>query len=142
MLSIVAVSLLGTLSQAVLPKGTIRSTLQFLCGLLLILVTIAPITKINLGDIDLALPEMPQMDAPVCDPALANQVAEECQAYVETKAHTMGYTIRATVTVNRDTPYPYPESIALCGEISESAKEKLSQIIAKDMAIPLERQTW
>ncbi len=143
LLSIVAVSLLSSVLLAVVPKNSIHRTLQFLCGLLLLLVTISPVVQLDLEDFSLMEITLPEpVELPDQRELMSSIIKEEAEAYIWNKANDLGYTIQADVAVTTTDDYAYPSGVTITGSLPTYAKDQLSQDIAQNLAIPKNQQEW
>ena len=72
----------------------------------------------------------------------AEIIKERCEAYILDKATAMGLTLEVEIQLSGDQTYPYPVGVTLRGQVSESERSTLSNMIAQELGIPEERQAW
>lgn len=68
-------------------------------------------------------------------------IKDRTEAYIQKEAESCGAKINANVTVTGDNP-PVPYAVTLRGNFDASSEIYLSKIIAQDLGIPKEQQTW
>ena len=73
--------------------------------------------------------------------ALARLIKQRTCAYILDKAQALNVALEVEVTLSDD-DIPVPEAVRLKGKVSPYAKGRLQTIIAEDLGIEKERQTW
>ena len=68
-------------------------------------------------------------------------IMERTRTYILNIAESMGLMITVEVALNGENP-PIPESVRITGEVSPYDKLRLEEIIAENLNIPKENQTW
>ena len=138
--SIVVVSLLLSVVQSLVPKGSLRRVASFLSGLVLL----EPLPKLDLEGLELrGLQEETekvrrQLEAEQ-ETALKAGIAEQTEAYISDKAAALGLTVQARVeTRTGEDGVPLPWSADMEGGYAE----ELAQWIEAELDIPRERQVW
>lgn len=143
LLSIVAVSLFSTLLLALVPAGAIHRTLKFLCGLLLMLVTISPVVQLEIGEWQIPEAEVATLDVDFDQQELLAQlIKEEAEAYIWDKAAALGYDLDVEVEMGETTDYAYPENVVITGEIDPDDRDILSKDLELNLGIPIQKQEW
>lgn len=142
--SIVVVSLLLSVVQSLVPKGSLRRVAAFLSGLVLLAVLLEPLPKQDLEGLELrGLQEETekvrrQLEAEQ-ETALKAGIAEQTEAYISDKAAALGLTVQARVeTRTGEDGVPLPWSADMEGGYAE----ELAQWIEAELDIPRERQVW
>lgn len=142
--SIVVVSLLLSVVQSLVPKGSLRRVASFLSGLVLLAVVLEPLPKLDLEGLELrGLQEETekvrrQLEAEQ-ETALKAGIAEQTEAYISDKAAALGLTVQARVeTRTGEDGVPLPWSADMEGGYAE----ELAQWIEAELDIPRERQVW
>ena len=142
--SIVVVSLLLSVVQSLVPKGSLRRVASFLSGLVLLAVLLEPLPKLDLEGLELrGLQEETekarrQLEAEQ-ETALKAGIAEQTEAYISDKAAALGLTVQARVeTRTGEDGVPLPWSAELEGDYTE----ELAQWMETELDIPRERQVW
>lgn len=145
-MAVVTVTLLVSAAQSLLPGGALRKTASLIGGLILTLTMLSPLVKVDLSTLDLHYAdyeaEIAERQAELENQnqdSLAAIIAQETEAYISDKAKEMGRSCTAQVTTKtREDGVPYPYSAVLSGERSDA----LEELIAQDLGIPKERQSW
>jgi len=136
--------------QMLVPDGALRKVANLAGGLILLLVLAAPLTKLEISELTLALTEYRMKETgssallELENKRLVLEIVEEqTAAYILEKAEEMG--IRCAVDVYcvcNDDGNVFSESVTIEGRISENEKEKLSRWIEHNLAILKENQTF
>ena len=142
--SIVVVSLLLSVVQSLVPKGSLRRVASFLSGLVLLAVLLEPLPKLDLEGLELrGLQEETekvrrQLEAEQ-ETALKAGIAEQTEAYISDKAASLGLTAEVRVeTVAGADGVPVPWRV----EVEGGYTEELAQWMETELGIPRERQDW
>jgi hypothetical protein len=72
---------------------------------------------------------------------MAKLIKQETEAYILDKAQSLGCALEADVTVGEGL-YPVPESVLICGSISNQNRKLLEDILVKELGISKENQQW
>ena len=142
--SIVVVSLLLSVVQSLVPKGSLCRVASFLRGLVLLAVLLEPLPKLDLEGLELRGVQEEtekvrrQLEAEQ-ETALKAGIAEQTEAYISDKAAALGLTVQARVeTRTGEDGVPLPSSADREGGYAE----ELAQWIEAELDIPRERQVW
>lgn len=149
LLSVTAAALLCAVACHLIPdSGQSRKLVKLLCGIFLCFTVIRPVAGIELREFDFFTEEiMSRGDAAVeegedyADSALRRHIIEQTSAYILDKAKSFGAEPGVLVELSMDDP-PVPYAVTMEGAFSPYVKSKLTQIIAAELDIPKERQTW
>lgn len=144
--SIVAVTLLLSIAQSLVPEGTLRRVAGFTGGLVLLLALLRPLLAGGLPDLGLETEawtkaiEAQQADlSRQGEDALAGLIAERTASYIWDKGAALGLEVTAAVeTRTGEEGIPVPYSVELEGPYSQ----ELESYITEELDIPPERQVW
>ena len=144
LLAIVAVSLLTAILLGLLPKGGVRRAAGLTCAMALAVVVLRPVAALD-GAIARLEMESEQLRTGVevkNRELVAAIIKQNAETYILDKAASMNMELRAEVTVESGSGYPYPTAVTLTGSPTLEQRQALSACIAENLAIPAERQTW
>nr|WP_326184006.1 stage III sporulation protein AF [uncultured Oscillibacter sp.] len=144
--SIVAVTLLLSVAQTLIPEGTIRKIASFTGGLILLAALLQPVLRTDLaalrldfGDYERAVARRQEELEAAGKEALAELIETQTAAYISDKADALGLSVEVRVeTETGDGGVPVPVSVRLKGHRSEA----LAAYIEGELGIPRERQVW
>ena len=144
--AVVAVTLLLSVAQMLVPPGSLREIASFVGGLILLAVMMQPLLRIDLSDVQLdfsAYQEtLEQRQAELENTRqeeLTSLIEAETAAYISDKAKSMGLTLRVRVTAEMDgSGVPVPVRAELTGSWSGP----LSGWLETELGLPAERQVW
>lgn len=143
LLSIVAVSLFSTVLLALVPSSAIHRTLKFVCGLLLLLVTIAPVVQLDLSQWQVEAVELPTAQVTSSQGELvAALIKSEAEAYIWDKANQLDCQVEVEVEMGQTDTYAYPEKVVISGKFTEVDRDILSVDFENNLGIPIEKQEW
>jgi stage III sporulation protein AF len=146
LVAVVAASLLISLSQSLIPEGTIRRAAAMTGGLILLVTMLQPLVGLTGGrirldfgalteEIDARQEELQQSSAE----ELKRIIEDKAQAYISDKARTLGLACTAQVTARMgEDGVPVPYEAVLYGTPSA----QLSDAVQQELGIPKERQIW
>ena len=70
-------------------------------------------------------------------------IEQRCRAYILDKAETMGYTLKNVMVETQLCGYVWiPAGVVLSGQMDDTARRKLSELIYSELGIAPERQRW
>lgn len=144
--SIVAVSMLLSLVQTLIPEGSIRKIAGFTGGLLLLIVLIHPIPgmdlqclRLDLSDYKEAVSEKQEELKQTQKESMIQLIESRTGAYISDKAKALGLAVKVRVNAKTGPDgVPIPVSVRLQGTYSES----LAAYIEEELGIIRERQVW
>lgn len=149
LLSVVAVALLSSAALSIVPKGTMHKTLMFLCGLIMILVAIKPVTKIDFADLSNIVDQAKIDVEKSLSGTTVNQqqmvgaiIKEQAETYILDKAADLGFAPTVSVQIQYGEDYPYPYSAEISGCYTDAQRQQLTYDLVKNLAIPEARQEW
>lgn len=145
LLGIVCCAMIVSLLRALTPEGAIREIARFAGGLVLILGLLRPLGTVDPARLALSFDELSARRA-----AVEEQYGEESAAvyraviaartgaYIEDKATQLGGSVQAAVETREENGAILPDRVILTGQENDA----LSDWIARELAIPRERQEW
>lgn len=144
--SVVAVALLLTAVQAMVPEGNLRKISSFTGGLVLLAALLQPVLKADLSRIQLdfdgcgsAVRERTEELSRAGERELAEVIAAKTEAYILDKAALLGLSV--TVRVETE-PGAGGLPLPAAAEITGRRSAELSAYIAQELGIPEEEQVW
>ena len=145
LVSLVAVSLLLSVVQTLVPEGRLRRTAAFTGGLVLMLTLLRPLLGADLDRLDLHLEDY-EAEIAMRQAELQESGRDQLEAIIETrtaayisdKADALGLTVTVRVETELEAGTPIPASAELRGPYSQG----LADWIAEELGIPAERQVW
>lgn len=144
--SLVAVSMLLSVVQILLPEGSLRKIGMFVGGLVLLTALLRPVLAIETEklawDWEAYQREIQQRQEQLAEEQeaeLTELIETQTAAYISDKAASLGLTVSARVKAEKGADgVPMPVGAELTGE----ASDLLSDWIAAELGIPKERQVW
>lgn len=145
-LSLTATALLGGILLSVVPGGAAGKILRLVCGILLTVTALEPLSHLHLPDPDALTGEYRQQAeaASAMGQEMALREAHEgiqnaLEAYILDKAAELDADIDPKFILE-DTGMPV--SVRLEGKISPEKRQQLQSMITNDLGIPGEAQKW
>lgn len=145
-LSLVTAALIGGIVAGFFPDGSFRRLLRLLCGVFLLTVVLAPVSALEMPDLDswLAGLDMDARDAVQQGEdyvALRRRegICERLEAYILDKATALGADVSVRFTLDEQ---DLPRTVTLTGSYTPAQKQALARVLAEDLGIPEERQIW
>lgn len=144
--SVVAVTLLLTVAQALIPEGSIRKIAAFTGGLALLAALLQPVLRTDLSRLDLnldiynqAVEERQAELEEAREEELASVIASRTEAYILDKAAQLGLSVKVRAETRagaEGVPLPW------AAEIEGLRSEELAAYMERELGIPRERQVW
>ena len=136
-----AVQLLGN-------KGSMGSLIRLIAGLFMAVTVISPWAQVRIShisdyfeDVSSDSEQIVMAGEEQARDMLVSIIKERTQAYILDKANSYGAELAVEVSVDgSDTPAPC--AVRISGSISPAGKKALSNLIQKELGIPLEEQAW
>ena len=149
LLSVTASAIICSLITSITEKkGTYAAIVRMLCGLFMAITMISPLLHIRLSDFSVYYGSiMADADTAasngsfMANEAMAAIIKRETETYILDKASSMGLSLEVEVSLS-DSDTQQPQKVWLRGAASPYAKQKLKEMIANDLGIPEENQTW
>ncbi len=147
-LSVTAASLICGVASGLVRGAGAKELIRLLCGLILALAAVRPLTKVELSQIPNSFSAYREEGAAAADAgekdsreALAALIKAETEAYILDKAAALNAAITVEVTLT-DGELPLPAAAVLEGSVTAYARQQLETILQEDLGIPKERQQW
>lgn len=144
--SVVAVTLLVTAAQTLIPEGSIRKIAAFTGGLALLAALLQPVLRTDLSRLDLdleayskAVEERRTELEEAGKEELSSVIASRTEAYILDKAAQLGLSVTVhveTAAGAEGVPLPWT------AEIRGGRSEALAAYMERELGIPRERQVW
>ena len=149
LLRLVSAALLcGIVNGLLGKKGALGAVVKLMTGIFMVFTLVNPWIKLEIGDLsgfvgDISagadiLVESGQTDARL---ALEKIIKSKTEAYILDKAKSYGAELTVEVRVD-GSELPVPCAVCVSGSISPYGKTQLSSMIADELGIALEDQTW
>ena len=146
--SIVAAAILCSLFQQIIQNFQAKSLGKIICGFVLIITVLRPLTKLDnleLDDFSFSYEQSAQ-DAIIMGQELAYDarvdiIKNKTEAYILDKAAELNADISVSVFV-QDSEVPVPISADISGNVSPYVRQQLKQIMEADLGITKENQKW
>ena len=131
-------------AQAVMPEGAVKRVSRLTGGLVLVLALLHPLMALDTADLSGFAGDLPQtVNTEEAKDAMKPIIEEELGAYIEEKAGELGLSCKARVECQADeNGVPLPRTAAVTGELTARERQVLSDLIARDLDIPADRQTF
>ena len=144
--AVVAVTMLLSVAQILMPEGSIRKIGSFTGGLLLIAVLLQPVLGERLGDLELNLEDyaetiqdrQTELES-VQSEALQAGIAGRTASYISDKAAELGLTVQVRVETE---PGADGVPVPARAEVEGPWSAELSAYMTETLGIPRERQVW
>ena len=147
-ISVTAAALIGGIAAGLVPKGTARELVRLLCGMLLAVSVIRPLTGVDLGEwmaLSFPSPEEAEAAAAMGESMAARSrgeiIKEETEAYILDKAAALKANLTVEVTVS-GSGTPVPTAAKYRGEVPADVRQQLETIVQTELGIARENQTW
>ena len=149
LLSVIATAIICSVIISFADKKSGSGTMiRMLCGLFLSITMIYPLVDLKAKDIasyfntiEIASDDVVTDGKIAANEAVSALIKEQTESYILDKASSLGLSLTVSVCVEGD-DIPSPVSVTLQGNASAYLKQKLSNLIQEDLAIPKERQKW
>lgn len=144
--SIVVVTLLLSVAQALVPEGSIRRVASFTGGLILLLAMLRPVLgadlerlRLDLDGYGQELRKAQEELAASYDTGLAERIAQRTAAYISDKADALGLEVEVRIET---APGEDGVSLPVKAEVTGPYSQELADFMARELGIPAERQVW
>ncbi|MBE6984010.1 MAG: hypothetical protein E7434_00075 [Ruminococcaceae bacterium] len=146
-LQIVAVCMIAAISCAIVKNPLIARVIRLISGILILLVVIAPLSKVDASKLPTYLDGVLDSDTQMQEAKnhahlqFQTQVQKATQEHIELIADQFGFNIQAEVTVSDD-EVPIPIEVKLIGTPNAQQMLQLSDYIETNVGIPKDQQIW
>ena len=151
-LGLTAAALLTAGIKTLLPgSGGVKKVGRLICGLVMILMLLQPITgrtttnwSARLTEYRAAAGEYGSALAETNEELLADIIAERSGAYIEEAAAGQGIDCRVTVTCTgeKGSVYPSPSGAHISGALTESERQRLCLLLERELGMDGAAVTW
>ena len=146
-ISVVAAAMLCGIVVRLFPNGSGKQMGKLICGLFLAYTVLSPISRVDFSKLpDFSLRCMDDaedaaaMGENLARDSMADIIKEETEAYILDKADSdLNAQVRVEVAVGEDN---LPAAVTISGEASPYARRQIQAMIANDLGISKENQTW
>lgn len=129
-------------------KGSASTIIRTLCGVFLTISLIQPFVQFKIEsiadyfeDFEVQSDALTAQGELMWKKELGDIIKSKTEAYILDKAQTYGADIQVEVSVDSSS-IPVPTGVKISGTISPYGKRQLQQVIADDLGIATEAQTW
>lgn len=148
-LSVIAAAVLCTIIQRLMgEKSAYKEIIRLVSGIFLAVTVVSPFAKLQIRDfsdyldgIELEANSAAAIGEESLKDGLNAIIKEKSEAYILDKATSMGLDLRVEVTLD-DSETPVPSAVTVTGNVSPYQKRKLKQIIADEIGVQEDNQTW
>lgn len=145
--SLISACLLRSLLPELLPEGTAKTLVRFLCGIAVTLTLLSPLDSARF-ELPEDIPYFREEAAFAAEEgeALAREsqvavIKSACEAYILDKGDLEDSGILLELDIHPEPPH-VPVSARIRGTLSPEEKQTLQRILTEDFSIPKEAQTW
>ncbi len=150
LLSILTVSLLCALADALMPKGPVKNVGKLVCGLVLAAVVLAPMATLDvecgqqwLEEFDLGQQQREDDLKKQVNEGMKVIIEQEYEAYIVDKAAQLGAVCTAQVECREEDQGVYlPDRVWISGELSQAQWEELAGVLGQELGLPQEALTY
>lgn len=142
LLGAVACALLVSAAEQLCPRGSVRTVMRFVGGLLLMMALLRPLTRLRIPDAAWdtasyreAVTRAETSLALERENTLRRGIAAQWEAYIEDKAESLGAPVRVEAELGES---GVPARVTVCGAYSEA----LSDFLASELGVAKENQLW
>lgn len=150
LLSIVSVSLLCALADALMPKGAVKRVGRLACGLVLAAAVLTPVVQLDVedgqrwledyfSDLEYRRTELKEQ----VDTGMKTIIEQEYAAYIVDKAAQLGLTCTVRVECRMGEEGLYlPIWAELTGGFSQAERAELARVLEEELSIPPQGQSF
>lgn len=149
LLSILAVSVLCALADALMPKGAVKQVGRLMCGLVLAVVVVSPVVRLDLEDsgqwLEGYFSGMDQREQDLkeqVDSEMKTIIEQEYEAYIVDKAAQLGLDCTARVECRMEESVYLPAQAWIEGALTREEREKLTAVLSEDLGLSSENQSY
>lgn len=148
MLSVICAALVCGILTDMSAKTTFEKLIRLLCSVFLAVTVVYPLIRYRFPgwNTDMSIFQPGDEDAvaqgeKIYFQSIASIIRTETEAYILKEAKSIGADLTVAVELDAGNP-PAPESVTIRGNFEASVETTLSQLIADELGIPKEHQTW
>lgn len=146
--SVVSAALICGIVSRLSSGGASKEILRLLSGIFLAFAVLAPIARVDLGQLELPdlldasdAASISQEGADAARKSMAALIQEHTEAYIVDKATALHASLSAQVTVSDD-EIPIPVAVRLTGVVSPNVRRQMEDFIQEELGITRENQKW
>lgn len=148
MLSVICAALVCGILTDMSAKTSFEKLIRLLCSVFLAVTVVYPLIRYRFPgwNVDMSIFQPGDEDAvaqgeKIYFQSIASIIRTETEAYILKEAKSIGADLTVAVELDAGNP-PAPESVTIRGNFEASVETTLSQLIADELGIPKEHQTW
>lgn len=148
MLSVICAALVCGILTDMSAKTSFEKLIRLLCSVFLAVTVVYPLIRYRFPgwNTDMSIFQPGDEDAvaqgeKIYFQSIASIIRTETEAYILKEAKSIGADLTVAVELDAGNP-PAPESVTIRGNFEASVETTLSQLIADELGIPKEHQTW
>ena len=148
MLSVICAALVCGILTDMSAKTSFEKLIRLLCSVFLAVTVVYPLIRYRFpgwnADMSIFLPgdeDAVAQGEKIYFQSIASIIRTETEAYILKEAKSIGADLTVAVELDAGNP-PAPESVTIRGNFEASVETTLSQLIADELGIPKEHQTW
>lgn len=148
MLSVICAALVCGILTDMSAKTSFEKLIRLLCSVFLAVTVVYPLIRYRFPgwNADMSIFQPGDEDAvaqgeKIYFQSIASIIRTETEAYILKEAKSIGADLTVVVELDAGNP-PAPESVTIRGNFEASVETTLSQLIADELGIPKEHQTW
>lgn len=148
MLSVICAALVCSILTDMSAKTSFEKLIRLLCSVFLAVTVVYPLIRYRFPgwNVDMSIFQPGDEDAvaqgeKIYFQSIASIIRTETEAYILKEAKSIGADLTVAVELDAGNP-PAPESVTIRGNFEASVETTLSQLIADELGIPKEHQTW
>ncbi len=148
MLSVICAALVCGILTDMSAKTSFEKLIRLLCSVFLAVTVVYPLIRYRFPgwNADMSIFQPGDGDAvaqgeKIYFQSIASIIRTETEAYILKEAKSIGADLTVAVELDAGNP-PAPESVTIRGNFEASVETTLSQLIADELGIPKEHQTW
>ncbi len=129
-------------------KSGFKQSIRLVCSIFFASVLIRPLLSLSIPELSqLGSSYQTQAEAAAAQGenirirSIASIIRQECEAYILKEARAIGADVDVLVELNNGNP-PVPVAVTLRGSFDASSEEQLGKLLADEVGIPKEHQTW
>ena len=146
LLSILAVSLLCALADALMPKGPVKGVGKLVCGLVLAAAVVSPVVRLDLEggrqwleEWNVGLEQREEELKKQVDEEMKTIIEQEYEAYIVDKAAQLEVQCTARVECRQEDEGIYlPQTVWISGTLTPQQWEVLSEALLEKLGVPPE----
>lgn len=147
-ISVVTAAILCGILTGIVHKGISKEVIKLICGAFLAITLLRPVLNIqgfDFSDFGISYSqeaaEAAAQGENYSTEAVADIIKAETESYILDKAGELNLSVRVEVSL-RDDGIPIPTKVRLTGAATPLAKQKLEEVLTKELGIAKENLIW